>query len=751
MYRVNKEMKIIFKSLIILLFITISSNSEIIKEIKVTGNKRVSSETIKVFSEVKLNSDLKINQLNDVIKNLYSTNYFKNISINLENNILYIYVEENPIIQSIKFDGLKNKRILKVLNEQIELKEKNSFIKNKVKKDENKISNILRNNGFYFSKVLSKIKSNNNNTIDLIYEIDLGEKAFIKKISFIGDKKVKENKLRKIIVSEEAKFWKFISNKKYLDIQRVKLDQNLLYNFYRNKGYYDVSIESSSAKIINQTDFELIFNINAGKKYFFGNVDLLIPQDYSIESFSKIIETMKELEGEVYSLDQIKKILNKVDDIALTKEYEFINAKYEETTINNKINLLLKLEESEKFYIERINIFGNYITQENVIRNALLVDEGDAYNEILVNKSINEVKGKRIFGSVTKKVNTGSNNKFKTIDIIVEEQATGEISAGAGTGTSGSTLAFAIKENNYMGTGVKLNTQVSLRDTGISGVFSTDNPNYKNSNKGLFTRLEATQEDQMDKFGYKSSRTGFSLGTSFEQYNDIFFSPTLNNYFETLKTSSSASDAKKKQKGDYFDSSFSYGLTLNKLNRNYQPSSGFVSRFYQDIPIYSEDYSIENRYTFAKYYSPNDSAIISLRFLANSINSMTGEDVRISKRIFLPPKRLKGFEAGKIGPKDGADYIGGNYATSLNFTTTLPRLFTNLENFDFSFFVDAGNVWGVDYSDLISENSKIRSATGLAIDWFTPIGPLSFSISEAITKADSDKTETIRIDIGTTF
>tara|TARA_B100001175_G_scaffold215014_1_gene182685 strand:+ start:945 stop:3200 length:2256 start_codon:yes stop_codon:yes gene_type:complete len=751
MYKVIKVMKIFLKSIIILLLISIPSFSEIIKEIKVKGNKRVSSDTVIIFSEVKLNSDLNRNQLNNVIKNLYSTDYFNDVSINVEDNILYIYVEERPIIQSIEFEGLENKRILKVLNEQIELKEKNSFIKNKVKKDENKISNILRNNGFYFSKVLSKIKSNNNNTIDLIYEIDLGEKAFIKKISFIGDKKVKENKLRKIIVSEEAKFWKFISNKKYLDIQRVKLDQNLLYNFYRNKGYYDVSIESSSAKIINQTDFELIFNINAGKKYFFGNVDLLIPQDYSIESFSKIIETMKELEGEVYSLDQIKKILNKVDDIALTKEYEFINAKYEETTINNKINLLLKLEESEKFYIERINIFGNYITQENVIRNALLVDEGDAYNEILVNKSINEVKGKRIFGSVTKKVNTGSNNKFKTIDIIVEEQATGEISAGAGTGTSGSTLAFAIKENNYMGTGVKLNTQVSLRDTGISGVFSTDNPNYKNSNKGLFTRLEATQEDQMDKFGYKSSRTGFSLGTSFEQYNDIFFSPTLNNYFETLKTSSSASDAKKKQKGDYFDSSFSYGLTLNKLNRNYQPSSGFVSRFYQDIPIYSEDYSIENRYTFAKYYSPNDSAIISLRFLANSINSMTGEDVRISKRIFLPPKRLKGFEAGKIGPKDGADYIGGNYATSLNFTTTLPRLFTNLENFDFSFFVDAGNVWGVDYSDLISENSKIRSATGLAIDWFTPIGPLSFSISEAITKADSDKTETIRIDIGTTF
>ena len=297
MYKVVNVMKIFLKSIIILLFISIPSFSEIIKEIKVNGNKRVSSDTVIIFSEVKLNSDLSKNQLNNVIKNLYSTDYFKNVSINVENNILYIYVEERPIIQSIEFEGLENKRILKVLNEQIELKEKNSFIKNKVKKDENKISNILRNNGFYFSKVTTKIKNNSNNTIDLIYEIDLGERAFIKKISFIGDKKIKENKLRKVIVSEEAKFWKFISNKKFLDIQRVRLDQNLLYNFYRNKGYYDVSIESSSAKIINETDFELVFNINAGNKYYFGNIDLLIPQDYSIESFNKIIETMNKLEG----------------------------------------------------------------------------------------------------------------------------------------------------------------------------------------------------------------------------------------------------------------------------------------------------------------------------------------------------------------------------------------------------------------------------------------------------------------------
>ena len=744
-------MKIIFKSILIIFIITISANSEIIKEIKVNGNKRVSSATIKIFSEIEVNSDLSVNQLNDVVKKLYSTNFFNNVELIVEKNILYISVIENPLIQTLTFEGVKNKRIIKLLNEQIEMREKSSFIKNRVKNDEEKIINILRTNGYYFSKVTPKIKKNDNNTVDLIFEIDLGDKAYIRKITFIGNKKIKENKLKKVIVSEEAKFWKFVSSRKFLDLNRIKLDEKLLYNFYKNKGYYNVSVESSSAKVIDESNFELIFNINAGKKYYFGQIDLIIPDEYSPESFKKIINVKDKLKGKTYSLNKIKKILNEIDEIALTKEFEFISAKYKENIIDNNINLLIKLEESKKFYVERINIFGNYITEENVIRNSLLVDEGDAYNEILVNKSINEIKSRRLFKTVNRIIDDGSSKDLKIININVEEQPTGEIFAGAGTGTSGSSLSFGIKENNYLGKGVKLDSQVSISDTSLQGSLTINNPNYKNSQKSLRTSLEATKIDQMSRFGYESTKTGFSIGTVFEQYEDIYFSPSISNYLETLKTSSEASDAKKKQKGDYFDSSFNYGLSLNKLNQNFQPSSGFKSTFFQSLPIYSDDYSIENKYDFVKYYSPNENAILSFRFLAQSINSLTGDDVRISKRIYIPSKRLKGFEFGKIGPKDGNDYIGGNYATAFNFATTLPGIFKDLETIDFSFFVDAANVWGVDYSDTIDDNSKIRTSSGLAVDWLTPIGPLSFSFAKPITKADTDRTETFRFDIGTTF
>ena len=135
----------------------------------------------------------------------------------------------------------------------------------------------------------------------------------------------------------------------------------------------------------------------------------------------------------------------------------------------------------------------------------------------------------------------------------------------------------------------------------------------------------------------------------------------------------------------------------------------------------------------------------------SAINSLDGSDVRISKRSRIPSSRLRGFQKGKIGPIDSGDFIGGNYAASLNLSTNLPGVLSTLENIDFSYFIDAANVWGVDYDSKIDDSNKIRSATGIALDYLSPIGPLSFSWSLPITKNSSDKTETFRFNLGTTF
>ncbi len=736
----------------ILLFFTMFTISwaEIVKDFKISGNKRISDSTIILFSKVKINEDINKENLNNIIKELYSTNFFKDVKVTFDNQIIEIIVEENPVIQNLVFNGIKKKNIISKLKENITLKEKQPFLKNVVKKDIITIINILKSNGFYFAKVESEFLSNDNFTVDLIYNIDLGKKAHIKKIKFIGDKKIKDGKLSSVIVSEESKFWKFISNKKFLDINRISLDVKLLRNFYKNKGYYNVKIESSSAQVINNENFELIFNINAGKKYYFKTLSLNFPSDFSKDDFTDINLTLDELEGKVYSLKKINSILKEIDKLLLDNDYAFFNATYKETLNDDKINLEISLSQTEKKYVERINIFGNYITNDRVIRNQLFVDEGDPYNEILLNNSINEVRALGIFKGVTSKTVDGKSDNLKVVNITVEETATGEIMAGAGTGTSGSSITFGIKEKNYLGEGRKLDANLTVSDTSVEGKFSTTIKNYKNSDKDLNTSIENSSYDQLSKFGYKSTKTGFTLGTTYEQFKDIYFSPSFSNYYETMKTSSSASSARKKQEGDYIDSSFIYSFTLNKLNQNFQPSDGYRINFSQSLPIYSDDLTIVNSVDYSKYIGFLDDQVFAINFLMKSANSISGDDIRASKRLFIPSRRLRGFESGKVGPVDSGDFIGGNYATVLNLSTNLPKLLPEVQNLDFTIFLDSANLWGVDFDNSL-DNSKIRSSTGLAIDWFTPIGPLNFSFAKPITKSSSDVEETFRFDIGTTF
>ena len=412
--------KLFFIFAFIFLFTT-NINSEIIKNIEISGNVRISDETIILFSEIKKNQDLKNENLNLIIKKLYTTNFFSDINVTFNDGILKINVKENPVVQTLEFKGIKNKRILEVLNDAIQLKEKSSFLESIAKSDEKMITNILRSNGYYFAEVNSKIKSNSNNTVNLIYDIILGEKALITKIKFIGDKKIKDRKLRSVIVSEEAKFWKFISRRKYLDINRIKFDEKLLTNYYKNIGYFNISVESSSAQIIDESNFELVFHINAGEKYYFNNLKLNIPENYSIDNFKNILNLFDKLKGKIYSLNKIEKILKEIDKIVLTKEFEFINAKYDEIiTEKNKINLTIKLEETEKTYVEKINIYGNYITDENVIRYSLIVDEGDAYNKFALDMSKDKIRSLNFFSTVDIDEESGSEPDKINITLHVE-------------------------------------------------------------------------------------------------------------------------------------------------------------------------------------------------------------------------------------------------------------------------------------------------------------------------------------------
>ena len=746
-----KNLKFITIVFLINLFLFNSGYSEVVKEFKINGNDRISKDTIIMFSKTSIGDEINSNSINLILKNLYETNYFKNVTTKFENNVLQIIVLENPIIEEISYEGIKSNKITNLIKNNTKTKSRSSYNKLILKNDKENIKKILKDLGYYFPTIETYVESLSDNKVNIKYTISLGEKAKIKKITFIGDKKFKDKKLKSIIVSEENKFWKFITNKKFVNEQLISLDIRLLKNFYLNKGYYNVVIDSSFAKLINEKEFELIFNIKANEKFYFNDLRINLPKDFEKNNFSQIQKLFQKLKGEEYSINQVEKILEEIDKITLNAQFKSINSEVIENIVDNKINLEFNIEETEALFVERINIFGNNVTKETVIRNQLEIDEGDPYNEILANKSINNLKSLNFFKSVKSEIEDGSNPESKKINISVEEKPTGEISAGAGIGTSGSSVSFGVKENNYLGSGIALSSNITLTDESLKGLFSVSNPNFKNSDKSVYFSAEAIEIDRLKAYGYKTNKTGLSIGTNFEYLNNFSVGVGNSNFYEKIDTDSTASAKQKDQEGNYWDSFLNLSFDYDTRNQKFQATDGFRSQYFIDLPILSETATLQNTYIYKYFTELYENNISTASIFLRSSTSLKDEEIKLSERIILPSNRLRGFERGKVGPKDGDDFIGGNYAATLNFTSTIPQILESSENIDFLVFFDVGNVWGVDYFSGDNEGSEIRSSTGIGIDWLTPVGPLNFTFATALSKADSDKTETFRFNLGTSF
>ena len=734
------------------LFFLIFSNlsAEIVSKLDVKGNDRISAETIEVYGEITFGKDYSAFDLNQILKNLYNTNFFEDIKISLSNQILKITVKEYSIINFIDIQGEKSNRLKKVVLEKLNLKVKESFIESKISKDINLIKQIYASVGFNFVNVEAKIEKFDFNRINLVYFLDKGKKTNIAKINFTGDKKIKEKRLRDIIVSEENKFWKFMSKNTFLNNNTIELDKRLLINHYKSIGYYDVQVLSSSVELSQENETSLTYTINAGTRYRINKISTNVSDLLDEKLFIPLQGSFTKVIGKFYSPFLIKKLLDEVDLLIADNDLQFIEHSVNEILESGTIEIKINIFEGQKELVEKINVIGNTVTDESVIRAELLLDEGDPFNKLKLEQSISKLKSRNIFGQVTRKITNGTNQNKKIIEIEVEEKPTGEISAGAGIGTTGGSFEFQITENNWLGRGVNLSTNLKVSTETFSGSINYVDPNYNFSGNSLNYFVSNTSNDKPDS-GFKNNLLSTGVGVGFEQYKNVFISPNLVFSYDNLEVESTASDAMKKQKGTFTDLSFVYGISLDNRDRAYAPTDGYISRFDQTLPIYADSSFLKNSYSFSKYKALTKDAIGTFKIYAANIVGLEDKDVRISKRINLPTNRLRGFESGKVGPKDGKDYVGGNYAMASNFELSLPNFLPEGTKTDVGLFLDFGNVWNVDYDKTLDDSNKIRSSAGVNTSWLSPVGPMTFIFSQNISKASTDVTESFSFRLGTTF
>jgi outer membrane protein insertion porin family len=742
----------LIRSIFIFFIILTNVSFAEVKKINIVGNARVSSATLESLVDKK-SSNIDSIYINNLTKKIYDTDFFADVKISFNQDVLSIVVVENPIVNFFYINGIKDSDLDQV-NKIITLKENSIFSSSKLKKDVEATREFLNASGYYQALIAPEVIKIDNNQINLIINIDKKDISKIKNIYFIGNKYFSNSQLMDVVTSSEDGWWKFFSTTA-LSEQRIEYDKQQLKDFYKLKSFYDAQIESAFASVDKNNNFTLTFSINSGNKYKFGNHDLKVSGLALKEEDIKEIKNIsnKLLNNEFYSPLTINKLNKQVTDLLDTKRYGNFEVNIQDSkAADNKINVIVQLNEGQKSVINKINIQGNTITEEKVIRDNLAISEGDQLNSSKVKKSVDNIKSKQLFSKVDYKIEDSDKKSFKDLNLFVKEQATGSISAGVGYGTNGGLFEASINERNFLGQGVNLNFTGRISSDVVRGEVSYVDPNYVNSNKELAASLFSEVDDYKNS-GYQNKRAGTRFGTKYEIYEDIFFRPNLGIQFDTLDVTGNASSLLRSRQGDFLTTSLGYNFLYDQRDSKFNPTSGSIIYFDQNIATFFSDIPTVQTGVGVTFYKEllSDKFIGSAKARLSNVTAFNDKDVKLSDRIFASSTDLRGFEQRGVGPVDSGDHIGGNNLASVSLKSTFPNpIPENLRATTFLFF-DMGNVWGADYSSLISDSSKLRTSTGIALDLVSPIGPLSFTYSIPLSKASTDKEQNFLFNIGSSF
>jgi len=742
----------LIRSIIIFFIILTNVTFAEIKKINIVGNARVSTATIESLVDKKINNIDTI-YINNLTKKIYDTDFFSDVKISFNQDVLTINVAENPIVNFFYINGVKDSDLDQV-NKIITLKENSIFSSSKLKKDIEATREFLNASGYYQASITPEVIKIDNNQINLIINIDKKEISKIKNIYFIGNKYFSDSQLLDVITSTEDGWWKIFSSSA-LSEQRIEYDKQLLKDFYKSKSFYDAQIESAFASIDKNNKFTLTYSINSGKKYKFGDYDIKVSglalKEVDINEIKNI--SNKLLKNEFYSPLTINKINKQITDFLETKKYGNFEINIQDLKVaDDKINIIVQLNEGQKSLVNKINIKGNTITEEKVIRDNLVISEGDQLNSSKVKKSIDNVKSKQLFSKVDYKIEDSEKKNFKDLNLFVKEQPTGSISAGVGYGTNGGLFEASVNERNFLGQGINLNFTGRLSSDVIRGELSFVDPNYKNSNKELAASLFSEVDDYSNS-GYQNKRAGTRFATKYEIYEDIFFRPNLGAQFDKLEVTGTASSLLRSRQGDFITTSLGYNFLYDQRDSKFSPTSGSIIYFDQNIATFLSDIPTVQTGLGATFYKDlfSEKFIGSAKARLANVVAFNDKDVKLSDRIFSSTSDLRGFEQRGVGPVDSGDHIGGNNLATLSLKSTFPNpIPENLRATTF-LFLDMGNVWGADYSSSISDSSKLRTSTGIALDLMSPIGPLSFTYSIPLSKASTDKEQNFLFNIGSSF
>ncbi len=727
-------------------------NVNFISNIIVQGNKRLESTLIITESKInEIGTDEK--NLSIAVKNLYKTGYFENVQIFKEKNIVFINVKENPVVDLISIEG--NQEITDdIILEELSIKPRNVFSIDVIKSDASLIETLYRRQGFFSTYVEPKVINVDDSRVNVVFEVNEGKEAKIKKVNFINNKVFSDSTLKDVISSSEYRWYEFWGSNDRFDKDRINYDKDLLKKYYYDNGYIDFRILSVNSSLVdNRKDFVVNFSLFEGNRYKVSKVNVRS----NLRNIQKLdVTSLIDISvGDWYSSLKIDNSIKNITDEASQYGYAFVEVYPIIKKNNNFVELIFEIEEGKKIYIDKISITGNLKTVDKVVRRELELVDGDPFNSVKLRQSERNIKNTGLFDNVEIKLDDSIDSNKTNLEVDIKERATGQFSVGGGfSSLDGAIGNISIKESNLFGEAKELGLALAISTRRSEIDLSYTNPYFLDKDIAAGIDIFNIRRNNKIYSGYKHNILGFKLRSGFEILTDLRY---LSSY--TLKRDkihdidNNTSRYIQEQEGKRVTSIIGQALQYSTLNDRINPTEGMRVRF--DVDYYGligDSEHVSTELAIANFYRITDGVVLA-NFLEGGFISPI-KDVKINDRFFINGDRLRGFKNLGIGPRDSAtsDALGGEIyyisRNELNFPLGLPD--------DLGvgglLFADIGSLYNTSSSgsDIFDEN-KPRASVGVGISWLSPFGPVKFYLSQAILKENYDKKEIFRFSFGTTY
>jgi outer membrane protein insertion porin family len=749
---------IFIKFFILLNFISPSGfaqNEELkINKIIINGEKRFSESFILNYLPNYPNTRFTNEVLDDFIKNLYKTEFFSNIKLDVQGKILVINLEEFPIINQITFSGndlLENKE----LSEIVSIKSRDVLNLENLKIAVERIRQEYQRLGRYLAQINIKKNILSEGRVNINFDIDEGSLLVVKNVNFVGNKNFSDRELKSTITTKEDAWYKIFGSNKFVP-ERLEYDKEKLKKFYNERGYIDFKVISAKGDLLpNISGFNINFILSEGQRYKINDLDFI---STSIKDINKnlLFEKISIKKDDFFDSRALDYSIDNLVTFFENKGYNFINVVPSITKENDLVNIKFSIQEGPNKFINRINIVGNTRTNDTVIRRELKFFEGDPFNKSKLTSSIKSLNRLGYFQTVNYKLLNLDNNLLDII-INVQEINTGSVSFGVGYSSLDSTsLNFGLSEKNFLGEGKKINVQASLSDKKSSYNLGVTEPYFLDRHLSLSGNV-FNQERENQKGDVKYNTQGLGVGFGFKQENiSQNFNYNISISKSTTSSTSTADSSTGEEGKDITSSSISHNIVKDTTNSFFNPTSGYRVNFSNTLSGIGGDTSFLKSVVNYRYYIPINYGdyIFSLK---SGLGFITGLDDKVtaSNRFLLGGNTLRGFDSAGFGPRDTGNNqaVGGNNFYNLSLEIKSDMWLPDETGLEWLLFTDIGSLWGTDYESGVKgfDDMEPRVTNGFGLSMITPVGPLQMIWAFPVVSKNYDLEENFNFKIGTTF